>query len=143
MFGIVFSHYNSRPIANCLQNTLVMSNLYNNLIARLLFLSLFTTSFNLFANTTTPVSDTISYVVYYNENQEQAYNNDDGYMQTFINVYELEIVSCFDVVNHFRAIIVIAKNDIYLPLDLARELSFIEGVLMVELGNLVRVKEET
>ncbi|MDC0230959.1 hypothetical protein OAK19_03250 [Aureispira] len=120
-----------------------MSTLYNNIIGKVLFLFLFNTSFNVFANTTvTPVSDTISFIVYFNENKEQQPINEGDYMQALIDIYELEIVSFFDVANDIRAFVVVAKKDVYMPLTLARELSFIEGVLMVELGNLVRVKEE-
>ncbi|MCH2023257.1 MAG: hypothetical protein MK207_12330 [Saprospiraceae bacterium] len=118
-----------------------MSTLYNDMIRKLLLGFLVIMSFNVFAKSSTiSVLDTIQFVLYFNETIGKADN--DGYIHAVVDGYGLEIVNSYDISTDFRAIVAIASNDIYMPLDLAKELSFIDGVLMVKLENIVANKQE-
>ena len=76
----------------------------------------------------------VNFIVYYAGDVSQALDNHNAYMHTFIEVYELSVQSRFDE-KEFKGFVLKAPKGQYDLIELAREISMIDEVMMVELDQ--------
>ena len=111
----------------------------------LLFFFVFT-SISLSAFTVNPIDDEkdpITYIVYYEGDIEKALNSNDSYIKTFIEVYQLEVLETFELEHDIKGFVLVAPKDKYVPSELAKEISMIKDVFMVELEKIERLHLES
>lgn len=80
-----------------------------------------------------PLTDNpLRFVVYYNGDAHQMMQDSNGYFKTFLDAYNLEIVNTFEIDVEHRGFTLEVKEGNYNANELAKEISVIEGVMMVE-----------
>ncbi|MFK7798677.1 MAG: hypothetical protein AB8E82_14600 [Aureispira sp.] len=112
------------------------------LLTFLIILSLFCAP-NLVAQTASPADDYIistpekiaqstRFVVYYTGNTQKDLENPNSYLNTFIDVYELRVVNTFEFGEDAQGFTLQPKELLESPNETAKELSLIDGVMMIE-----------
>lgn len=112
------------------------------LLIFLIALSLFCAS-SLVAQTASPTDDYIiptpekiaqstRFVVYYTGNTQKDLENPNSYLNTFIEVYELRIVNTFEFGEEAQGFTLQPQKMLESPNETAKELSLIDGVMMIE-----------
>jgi len=86
--------------------------------------------------------DSISYIVYFEGDIEEALHSDNAYIKTFLEVYELEVHSTFEYEHNIKGFVLYAPKGQYIATELAKELSLIEDVYMVELEKIEKIPLE-
>ncbi len=113
----------------------------------LLIILLVSSSVSSFAFSTNPTieneKDPMTYIVYFEGDMEEALNSNDSYMKTFIEVYDLEVLETFELDHGIKGFILVAPKDKYVPSELAKEISLIKDVFMVELEKIERLHLES
>ena len=72
------------------------------------------------------------FVVYYMGDPSQELENKDSYLRTFMDVYQLKVVNTFEVTEESKGFTLQATEHLDLPNVTAKELSLIDGVIMIE-----------
>jgi hypothetical protein len=124
-----------------------MKNFSKSFTLNLLITLLISSSISASAFSTNPTpeneKDPMTYIVYFEGDMEEALNSDDSYMKTFIEVYNLEVLETFELDHDIKGFILVAPKDKYVPSELAKEISLIKDVFMVELEKLERLHLES
>lgn len=76
----------------------------------------------------------VNFIVYFEGDISQALDDHNAYMHTFIEVYELSVESRFDE-KDYKGFVLKAPKGQYNLIELAREISMIDEVMMVELDQ--------
>jgi hypothetical protein len=84
--------------------------------------------------------DSISYIVYFEGDVDEALHSDNAYIKTFIEVYQLELHKTFEYEHNIKGFVLFAPKNQYIATELAKELSLIEDVFMVELQKIENTK---
>lgn len=94
------------------------------------------------SSTTVPSpKNTLRFIVYYSGDLSSVMNDNDSYMKTFMEVYNLELISTFKIDDINSGFTLEAKEAIDFPKEVAREMSLINNVLMIELAYVPVSKE--
>jgi hypothetical protein len=112
------------------------------LLTSSVILSLFCAS-NLLAQTAAPADDYIHstpkqiaqstrFVVYYTGDTQKDLENPNSYLSTFIEVYELKILNTFEFGEDAQGFTLQPKELLESSNETAKELSLIDGVMMIE-----------
>ena len=101
-------------------------------VAFLLFFPTTFTSANTNLTPTTIEQEPLRIIVYFNGDVDEVLKNKNSYLATFLETYNLEMVNTFELNEDNKGFTVEAKLPISDPLLLARELSMIENVIMIE-----------
>lgn len=104
----------------------------------LFFFSFVGSSFALSIDSTSTPTTTVEkngwrFIVYYSGNLTETINDDDSYLKTFLAVYNLELVNTFQIDESNKGFTVEIKGAMESPpREIAKELSLVDDVLMVE-----------
>lgn len=91
---------------------------------------------------TVPSPETsLRFIVYYNGDLSLVMNDNDSYMKTFMEVYNLELINTFKIDDTNSGFTLEAKEMIDFPKEVAREMSLINNVLMIEVAYVPISKE--
>ncbi|MGH1338845.1 MAG: hypothetical protein ACRBFS_22205 [Aureispira sp.] len=72
------------------------------------------------------------FVVYYTGDAAKDLANPNSYLKTFVDVYELQVVNTFEVGKDSQGFTLQPKEPLDSPNETAKELSLVEGVIMIE-----------
>jgi hypothetical protein len=86
-------------------------------------------------STATPkyIPEATRFVVYYTGNAAADLANPDSYLRTFMDVYELQVINTFEKNEYNKGFTLQPKTLLESPNDTAKELSMVEGVMMIEI----------
>ena len=112
------------------------------LLAFSMILSLFCVS-NLVAQTASPteeyllstpkkIAQSTRFVIYYTGDTQKDLENPNSYLSTFLEVYELKVVNTFEFGEEAQGFTLQPKELLESPNETAKELSLIDGVMMIE-----------
>jgi hypothetical protein len=88
-------------------------------------------------STTVPSEKTtLRFIVYYNGDLSAIMNDKDSYMKTFMDVYDLKLISTFKIDETNSGFTLEAKKVVEFPTEVAREMSLIDNVLMIEVTHI-------
>lgn len=73
------------------------------------------------------------FVVYYTGDAAKDLEDSNSYLRTFMDVYELQIVNTFEVGDDSKGFTLQPKYLLDSPNETAKELSMIDGVMMIEI----------
>jgi hypothetical protein len=91
--------------------------------------------------TTVPTQETtVRFIVYYSGDLSAVMQDKDSYIKTFMEVYDLKLISTFKIDEENSGFTLEAKKTIDFPTEVAREISLIDNVLMIEVAH-VRATE--
>lgn len=85
---------------------------------------------------TTVISDAAKYtsfVVYYMGDPTNELDDPNSYLRTFMDVYNLKVVNTFEVTADSKGFTLQATEHLDLPNVTAKELSLIDGIIMIEI----------
>ena len=68
-------------------------------------------------------------------------NDNDSYIKTFMDVYDLKLISTFKIDENNSGFTLEAKGVLEFPTEVAREISLIDNVLMIEVTHIPTTKE--
>lgn len=85
------------------------------------------------AATTTTNQDAFRFVVYYTGELKASLQDSDSYLRSFLASYELDLINTFEIDEFNKGFTVECKNVDEDPQEIARQLSMLEAVLMVEI----------
>lgn len=74
-----------------------------------------------------------SFVVYYMGDPSSELDDPNSYLRTFMDVYQLKVVNTFEVTTDSKGFTLQATEQLDLPNVTAKELSLIDGVIMIEI----------
>lgn len=74
-----------------------------------------------------------SFVVYYMGDPSSELDDPNSYLRTFMDVYQLKVVNTFEVTADSKGFTLQATEQLELPNVTAKELSLIDGVIMIEI----------
>jgi len=74
-----------------------------------------------------------SFVVYYMGDPSSELDDPNSYLRTFMDVYQLEVVNTFEVTTDSKGFTLQATEHLDLPNVTAKELSLIDGVIMIQI----------
>lgn len=77
----------------------------------------------------------LRFIIYYNGDLTEIMKDNDSYLKTFMAVYDLELINTFEIDELNKGFTLESKEMIEFPNEVARELSLINNVLMVEVVN--------
>ena len=83
------------------------------------------------------------FVVYYDGDLTKLQADKNSYLLSFLEAYDLKLVNTFEIDEHNRGFTLFVENNGTTPADLARELSMIDGVVMVEIVKENPIKSES
>lgn len=89
-------------------------------------------SFGISAKDAHLTDNPLRFVVYYNGDAHQMIQDSNGYFKTFLDAYNLAIVNTFEIDAEHKGFTLEVKEGSINANELAKELSIIEGVIMVE-----------
>lgn len=89
-------------------------------------------SFGISAKTGNLIENPLRFIVYYNGEAQDIMQDSNGYFKTFLDAYNLEIINTFEIDSDHKGFTLEVKEGTVNPGELAKELSIIEGVMMVE-----------
>ncbi|WMX15400.1 MULTISPECIES: hypothetical protein [unclassified Aureispira] len=126
-----------------------MNTKFRILVIFSLVLSVVFSTTKIYANTptttpTTSVSEdktTLRFIVYYSGDLSPVLNDKDSYMKTFMDVYNLTLISTFKIDETNSGFTLEAKEALDFPTEVAREISLITNVLMVEVTRVPTTRE--
>lgn len=73
------------------------------------------------------------FVVYYVGDASKDLADPNSYLKTFMDVYELKVVNTFEVGKDNKGFTLQPKHPLDSPNETAKELSMIDGVMMIEI----------
>lgn len=83
--------------------------------------------------TTVPTNEkTVRFIVYYTGDISTVMNDNDSYFKTFMDVYNLKLISTFKIDETNNGFTLEAKDALDFPTEVAKEMSLIDEVLMIE-----------
>jgi len=91
--------------------------------------------------TTVSVKETIRFIVYYNGDLSIVMNDDDSYIKTFMEVYNLKLISTFKIDEMNNGFTLEAKEFLEFPTEVAKEMSLIDNILMIEVTHIPITRE--
>lgn len=74
------------------------------------------------------------FVVYYMGDPSSELDDPNSYLRTFMDVYELKVTNTFEVTKDSKGFTLQPQNFLDTPNVVAKELSLIEGVIMIEIA---------
>lgn len=74
-----------------------------------------------------------TFIVYYESDSEPIIQDSCGYFRSFLDAYHLEIVNTFEINKSNKGITLVVKQGTVDSYNLAKELSMIKGITMVEI----------
>lgn len=83
----------------------------------------------------------LRFIIYYNGNVSAVMNDKDSYLRTFMAIYNLELINTFEVDDVNKGFTLEASKIMELPNEIAKELSLIDDVLMIEVVHPILTKE--
>jgi len=92
-----------------------------------------------FTPTVTPITvtaekTTLHFIVYYSGDLSTVMNDKNSYIKTFMDVYNLKLVSTFKIDEDNGGFTLEATEELDFPTEVAREISLIDNVLMIEVA---------
>lgn len=88
------------------------------------------------STTITPSQETtVRFIVYYSGDLAAVMNDKDSYIKTFMDVYDLKLISTFKIDEENSGFTLEAKKTLESPTEVAREISLIDNVLMIEVTH--------
>lgn len=94
--------------------------------------------------TTIPAQETtIRFIVYYSGDLSAVMNDDDSYIKTFMDVYNLKLISTFNIDETNSGFTLEAQEVLEFPTEVAREMSLISNVLMIEVTHVPITKAKS
>lgn len=98
-----------------------------------------TTQIKAYTPTVTPSTvssekTTLHFIVYYSGDLSAVMNDKDSYIKTFMDVYHLKLVSTFKIDEENGGFTLEATEELDFPTEVAREISLIDNVLMIEVA---------
>ena len=91
----------------------------------------------------TPTSTTVPdqkvilrFIVYYSGDLSAVMNDKNSYIKTFMDVYNLKLISSFKIDENNSGFTLETKDALDFPIEVAREMSLIDNVLMVEVTHI-------
>lgn len=98
---------------------------------------------NACAPTTTPEPVTIPtqetkvrFIVYYNGDLSTVMKDKDSYIKTFMDVYNLKLINTFKIDENNSGFTLEPQKTLDFPREVAREISLIDNVLMIEIVHI-------
>jgi hypothetical protein len=92
--------------------------------------------------TTVPAEKTVlRFIVYYSGDLSAVMKDEDSYMKTFMEVYNLKLISTFKIDETNSGFTLEAKEGIEFPTEVAREMSLINNILMIEVTHILVTEE--
>ena len=91
--------------------------------------------------TTVSAKETIRFIVYYNGDLSTVMNDDDSYIKTFMEVYNLKLISTFKIDEMNNGFTLEAKEFLEFPTEVAKEMSLIDNILMIEVTHIPITRE--
>lgn len=82
--------------------------------------------------TSKQIAQSTRFVVYYTGNTTKDLENPNSYLNTFMDVYELRVVNTFEFGEDAQGFTLQPKELLESPNETAKELSLIDGVMMIE-----------
>lgn len=79
------------------------------------------------------VAKATRFVVYYTGDATKDLEDPNSYIKTFMDVYELQVVNTFEVGEDSQGFTLQPKYPLESPNETAKELSLIDGVMMIEI----------
>jgi hypothetical protein len=93
-------------------------------------------------STTIPAEETkVRFIVYYNGDLSAVMNDKDSYIKTFMDVHNLKLISTFKIDEDNSGFTLEPKEKLEFPTELARKISLIDNVLMIEVAYIPVVSE--
>ena len=84
-----------------------------------------------------PTQETkIRFIVYYNGDLSTVIKDKDSYIKTFMNVYDLKLISTFKIDEENSGFTLEPQKKLDFPREVAREISLIDNVLMIEIVHI-------
>lgn len=83
------------------------------------------------------------FIVYYEGDLTKLMGDKSSYLLSFLEAYSLELINTFEIDENNRGFTLLVKENGSIPTELARELSMIDGVVMVEIVKESAIKSET
>jgi hypothetical protein len=98
-----------------------------------------TTQIKAYTPTVTPSTvssekTTLHFIVYYSGDLSAVMNDKDSYIKTFMDVYHLKLVSTFKIDEENGGFTLEATEELDFPTEVAKEISLIDNVLMIEVA---------
>ncbi|MBL4651231.1 MAG: hypothetical protein JKY03_15985 [Aureispira sp.] len=85
---------------------------------------------------TVPTQETtVHFIVYYSGDLSVVMQDKDSYIKTFMEVYDLRLISTFKIDEENSGFTLEAKKTLDFPTEVAREMSLIDNVLMIEVSH--------
>lgn len=85
---------------------------------------------------TVPTQETtVRFIVYYSGDLSAVMQDKDSYIKTFMEVYDLRLISTFKIDEENSGFTLEAKKTLDFPTEVAREMSLIDNVLMIEVSH--------
>jgi len=84
---------------------------------------------------------TLHFIVYYSGDLSAVMNDKNSYMKTFMDVYNLKLVSTFKIDEDNGGFTLEATKELDFPKEVAREISLIDNVLMIEVSHVLVTAE--
>lgn len=85
---------------------------------------------------TVPTQETtVRFIVYYSGDLSAVMQDKDSYIKTFMEVYDLKLISTFKIDEENSGFTLEAKKTLDFPTEVAREMSLIDNVLMIEVSH--------
>lgn len=88
------------------------------------------------STTTTPQETKVRFIVYYNGDLSAVMNDKDSYIKTFMDVYDLKLISTFKIDENNSGFTLEPKTPLDFPTEVAREISLMDNVLMIEVAHI-------
>lgn len=87
--------------------------------------------------TTVPAQETkVRFIVYYDGDLSAVMNDKDSYIQTFISVHNLKVISTFEIDENNSGFTLEPQTKLEFPKEIAREISLMDNVLMIEVAHI-------
>lgn len=84
--------------------------------------------------------EAVTFTVIYNGDLNEMANNDDSAFKALLDDYELKMEKPFEIDEENKGIILVPTSPIAAPIELGKEISLIDGILMVEVDNVRKDK---
>jgi hypothetical protein len=85
---------------------------------------------------------TLRFIVYYSGDLSVVMNDNDSYIKTFMEVYNLKLISTFNIDETNSGFTLEAQEVLEFPTEVAREMSLISNVLMIEVTHVPIIREK-
>lgn len=85
------------------------------------------------SKSTISTKNPVQFIVYYDSDFEENLKDSSGYFKSFLDAYHLEIINTFEINASNKGFTLIVKEGIIDSYSLAKELSMVKGITMVEI----------